>query len=199
MARYHRRTETTTYSLTAPAKAPALGRLLAEAGTDWGRIGLDMRIRGAIVTLAMFIFWRRGDFASSSPVVWGITACIYAILVLFPLRHGRDSMQFYENGIVFRGKSYLSRETLRPKRMAEAELQPLHRRVRRGRRTAFPGQRENPLGGVSRPCHAAERRIFPASMSHATSSRMVSAKGLQVKPNSRLALEQSKSLLRVRL
>ena len=107
MARYHRRTETTTYPLAVSTHAPSLGRLLAQAGPDWKRIGLDVLIRAALVALATFIFWRRGDLTTSSPFVLITTACIYAVLVLFPLRHCRDSMEFYENGIVYRGKSYL--------------------------------------------------------------------------------------------
>lgn len=107
MARYRRKTETTTYDLNVPTGASSLGRLLGEAGTDWTRIGLDVLIRAAIVALATFIFWRRGDLATSSPFVLAAVACIYAVLVLFPLRHCRDSIQFHENGIVYRGKSYL--------------------------------------------------------------------------------------------
>lgn len=107
MARYHKRTETTTYDLTVPTGASSLGRLLGEAGTDWKRIGLDMLIRAALVAVATIIFWRRGDFSTTSPLVWAVVACIYAVLILFPLRHCRDSMQFYENGIVCRGKTYL--------------------------------------------------------------------------------------------
>ena len=107
MARYHRRTETTIYPLTVSTHAPSLGRLLAQAGPDWKRIGLDVLIRAVLVALATFIFWRRGDLTTSSPFVLITTACIYAVLVLFPLRHCRDSMGFYENGIVYRGKSYL--------------------------------------------------------------------------------------------
>lgn len=107
MARYHKRTETTTYDLTVPTGAGSLGRLLGQAGTDWKRIGLDVLARAAVVTLALVIFWRQGTLTSSSPFVLVVTACIYAVLVLFPLRYCRDAIQFYENGIVFRGKSYL--------------------------------------------------------------------------------------------
>lgn len=109
MAGYHKRTETTTYDLAVQAGASSLGRLLEEAGTDWKRIGLDVLARAALVALATVIFWRSGELAASSPFVLGATACVYAVLVLFPLRHCRDSMQFYENGIVYRGKSYLFR------------------------------------------------------------------------------------------
>lgn len=107
MARYHRKEETTTYDLAVPIGAGSLGRRLGETGTNWGRIGLDMLIRAAIVTLATVIFWRQGTLTSSSPFVLTAVACIYVILVLFPLRHCRDSIQFYENGISYRGKSYL--------------------------------------------------------------------------------------------
>lgn len=109
MARYHRQTETTTYDLAVPTGAGSLGRLLGEAGTDWKRIGLDLLVRAAIVVLATVIFWRRGDLSDSSPAVLAVVAIIYAAVVLFPLRHCRDSLQFYENGIVYRGKTYLFR------------------------------------------------------------------------------------------
>lgn len=107
MARYHRRTETTTYDLTVPTGASAPGRLLGEAGTDWNRIGLDVLVRAAIVALATIIFWRQGELTSTTPAVLAVTACVYAVLVLFPLRHCRDTMQFYENGITYRGRTYL--------------------------------------------------------------------------------------------
>lgn len=51
--------------------------------------------------------WQKGDLASSTPFVLAVVACIYAGLVLFPLRHCRDSIQFYENGIAYRGEVYL--------------------------------------------------------------------------------------------
>lgn len=109
MARYHRRTETTTYDLMVPTGASSLGRLLDQAGTDWTRIGLDVLVRAAIVALATLILWRQGELTDSSPFVLVTVVCIYAVLVLFPLRHFRDSIQFYENGIVYRGKTYLFR------------------------------------------------------------------------------------------
>lgn len=107
MARYHRREETTTYDLTVPTGATTLGRLMGEAGTDWKRIGLDVLVRAALVIFATIIFWRQGKLATSTPLVLAVLACIYTVLVLFPLRHCRDSMQFYENGIVYQGIPYL--------------------------------------------------------------------------------------------
>ena len=107
MARYHRKTETTTYDLTVPTGAASLGRRLGEAGTNWSRIGLDVLIRAALVVFATVLLWRKGELASSTPFVLGAVICIYALLILFPLRHCRDHMEFHENGSVYRGKPYL--------------------------------------------------------------------------------------------
>ena len=85
MARYHRKTETTTYDLTVPTGAASLGRRLGEAGTNWSRIGLDVLIRAALVVFATVLLWRKGELASSTPFVLGAVICIYALLILFPL------------------------------------------------------------------------------------------------------------------
>lgn len=68
MARYHRRTETTTYPLTVSTHAPSLGRLLAQAGPDWKRIGLDVLIRAALVALATLSFGGEGTLPPALPL-----------------------------------------------------------------------------------------------------------------------------------
>ena len=68
MARYHRKTETTTYDLTVPTGADSLGRRLGEAGTNWSRIGLDVLIRAALVVFAFIAHVRAPFKAKGTPV-----------------------------------------------------------------------------------------------------------------------------------
>lgn len=97
------RIEETTYEIHAPVNASSLGRLLGESGLDRRRLALSLAVRAALVTLATVVLWRRGDFDLSTTVDQ-VVAVIYAVIVLFPLIHCKDSMQFYQNGIVFNGK-----------------------------------------------------------------------------------------------
>lgn len=100
------RVEETTYTIQAPINASSLGRRLGEAGLDVQRLVLAIFIRVVILAAAAFIWWRRGDFEIST-ITGKVTLVICAIFLLYPLRHCKDSMQFYENGIVFNGKDYI--------------------------------------------------------------------------------------------
>lgn len=102
----HLRVEETTYTIQAPINAPSLGRRLGEAGLDVQRLALAMFIRVVILAAAAFIWWRRGDFEIST-ITGKAVLVICLIFLLFPLRHCKDSMQFYENGIVYKGKNYI--------------------------------------------------------------------------------------------
>lgn len=102
----HLRIEETTYTIQAPVNAPSLGRRLGEAGVDAQRLALAIFIRVAVLALAAFIWWRRGDFEFAT-ITGKAVFVICLIFLVYPLRHCRDSMQFYENGIVYRGKEYI--------------------------------------------------------------------------------------------
>lgn len=109
MSQYHRKQVSTPLDLNITPGASSLGRRLGEAKTDWGRLGLSMLIRVATIALATFIIWRQGGI--DSMFVMAAVAIIYAIIILFPLPHCRDSMEFYENGITYKGKPYLFQST----------------------------------------------------------------------------------------
>lgn len=109
MGRYHHKEVSTSLELKVTPGASSLGRRLGEAKTDWGRLGLSMLIRVATIALASFVIWRRGGM--DSVFVMTAVAIIYAIIILFPLPHCRDSMEFYENGITYKGKPYLFQST----------------------------------------------------------------------------------------
>lgn len=102
----HLHVEETTYTIQAPINASSLGRRLGEAGLDVQRLALAIFIRVVILALAAFIWWRRGDLEIAT-VTGKVVLVICLIFLLYPLRHCKDSMQFYENGIVYKGKDYI--------------------------------------------------------------------------------------------
>ena len=83
----------------------ALGNFLLAAGPDKRRIALDMAVRLAIVAFAVALQIRNG---TSYKWEWAgaILVLLYVIFVAWPLRHLRDHMEFYRNGILYRGKTY---------------------------------------------------------------------------------------------
>lgn len=103
---YHFRMEESTYTIHAPIHASSLGRRLGEAGLDVQRLALAMLIRVVVLALAAFIWWRRGDLEIAT-VTGKLLLVICLIFFLYPLRYCKDSMQFYENGIVYKGKQYI--------------------------------------------------------------------------------------------
>lgn len=109
MGRYHHKEVSTTLELNVTPGASSLGRRLGQAETNWSRLGLSMLIRVATIALASFIIWRQGGI--DSVFVMTAVAIIYAVIILFPLPHCRDSMEFYENGITYKGKPYLFQNT----------------------------------------------------------------------------------------
>lgn len=109
MARYHHRETSATFQMNVTPGASSLGKLLGKAETNWARIGLSMLIHAAVVALASFVIWWQGGIDSTFVMV--VVAIIYAVVILFPLPHCRDSLQFYENGIIYKGKPYLFQTT----------------------------------------------------------------------------------------
>lgn len=103
---HHLRVEETTYTIQAPVKASSLGRLLGEAGLDIRRLALDIFIRAVVLAVAAFVWWRRGDLEIATATGKAVLVICFLFL-LYPLRHCKDSMQFYENGIVYKGKDYI--------------------------------------------------------------------------------------------
>ena len=103
---HHLHIEETTYEIQAPVRVPSLGRLLGETGLDTRRLVISMLIRVALVAFATFLLWSREelDLASTTDQV---VLAIYAVFVLFPLVHVRDSIKFYQNGIAYNGKAYI--------------------------------------------------------------------------------------------
>ena len=103
---HHLHIEETTYEIQAPVRAPSLGRLLGETGLATRRLVISMLIRVALVAFAAFLLWSREelDLASTTDQV---VLAIYAVFVLFPLVHVRDSIKFYQNGIAYNGKTYI--------------------------------------------------------------------------------------------
>lgn len=95
-----------TYRLQVPVNQQELGRLIGQAGTDWRRMGLSFLVRLAVVALATVVLFGRGDFDLAN-LTDQIVLIIYAVVLLYPLLHCRDTMEFYENGIAFKGKPYL--------------------------------------------------------------------------------------------
>ena len=100
---HHLHIEETTYEIQAPVRAPSLGRLLGKTGLDTRRLVISMLIRAALVAFAAFLLWSREelDLASTTDQV---VLVIYAVFILFPLVHVRDSIKFYQNGIAYNGK-----------------------------------------------------------------------------------------------
>lgn len=99
----HLRVEETTYTIQWPINASSLGRRLGEAGLDVQRLALAIFIRVVILAAAAYIWWWRGDLEIAT-VTGKVVLVICFIFLLYPLRHCKDSMQFYENGIVYRGQ-----------------------------------------------------------------------------------------------
>ena len=95
-----------SYSLNVRTNADSLGQLLGEAKTDTKRIVMDILIRVAISVLAIWIWSRQGDAAGIINVI-----CYAGLLIftVYPLIHSGDTMQFHENGIMFKKKTYLFR------------------------------------------------------------------------------------------
>lgn len=95
-----------SYSLNVRTDVDSLGQLLGEAKTDTKRILMDLLIRVAISALAIWLWSRQGDATGIISLI-----CYAGLLVftLYPLIHSGDAMRFYENGIMFKKKTYLFR------------------------------------------------------------------------------------------
>ncbi len=94
------------YTMNVPTDADSLGRLLGESKLDGKRLGMDMGLRALIAVLAIFVWNWKGQ---SSPAVMWILYAGLAVLVLYPLVHLGDSMEFYENGVKYKNSTYLFR------------------------------------------------------------------------------------------
>lgn len=85
--------------------AASLGRLLGEAKLDVKRLGLDMLLRIVISALAVWIWNADGPVGHLGLILY--TGLV--VLVLYPLIHVKDRMEFYENGVSFKKNTYLFR------------------------------------------------------------------------------------------
>ena len=89
-----------------------LGNKLSEAPRNNGKILFNVAWRTALCLLCDFAaIGGAGGIArlkAEGPTPWDLIFSIGLIVVfgLFPLIHLRDSLEFYENGIVFSGKTY---------------------------------------------------------------------------------------------
>ncbi len=92
-----------TFTLNVRTNGDSLGKLLAEAKTDWKKIFLDVLIRAAISALAVWVWSRRGGTSEIVNLI-----CYVGLLVFtaYPLIHMGDAIGFYENGVRFRKKQY---------------------------------------------------------------------------------------------
>ena len=90
------------HTQTVPGGGPEPGELLYTLGPDWKRIGLESLIRLAVSAFALGLAAYRG----TEPALHLPTAAALRILVLWPLRHGRDGMELRRGGVVYRGKFY---------------------------------------------------------------------------------------------
>ena len=90
------------HTQTVPGGGPEPGELLYTLGPDWKRIGLESLIRLAVSAFALGLAAYRG----TEPALLLPTAAALLILVLWPLRHGRDGMELRRGGVVYRGKFY---------------------------------------------------------------------------------------------
>lgn len=95
-----------SYSLNVRTDVDSLGQLLGKAKADAKRIVVDLLIRMAISALAIWLWSRSGDATGIISLI-----CYAGLLVftLYPLIHIGDSLRFYENGIMFKKKTYLFR------------------------------------------------------------------------------------------
>lgn len=96
----------TSYSLNVRTNADSLGQLLKEAKTDYKRILVDLLLRSGISALAVWIWNRQGSFTGIAS--WICYAGLF-IFAAYPLVHCMDTLQFYENGIMFKKKPCLFR------------------------------------------------------------------------------------------
>lgn len=95
-----------SFTMDVRTDANALGQLLAEAKTDMKRIFTDVLLRVAISALAVWVWSRKGDLTGAVNLV------LYAGLLVFtayPLIHLGDTLGFYENGVMFKKKTFLFR------------------------------------------------------------------------------------------
>ena len=99
--------ETTKYEFHVPTGKSSLGNLLGKAETDRKRILLNMLLKAVIVVFAVILTFKKGD----SAFIRGALIIIYSVFILYALPHWNDSMTFYENGIVFKKKTYLFQST----------------------------------------------------------------------------------------
>ena len=89
-----------------------LGNKLSEAPRNNGKIAFNVAWRTALCLLCSFaaIGGMSGiaRWKVEGPTLWDIIFCVGLIVFfgLFPLIHLRDSLEFFENGITFRGKPY---------------------------------------------------------------------------------------------
>lgn len=96
----------TSYSLNVRTDMDSLGQLLEEAKTDRKRIIMDLLIRMAISVLAILIWNRQGNVSGTVSLICYVGLLIFT---LYPLVHIMDTIQFYENGIMFKKTTYLFR------------------------------------------------------------------------------------------
>lgn len=92
-----------TFTLQVCTDGDSLGRLLGEAKTDIKRILVDVLIRVAISVLAIWIWNRDGSAMGIAESILYVGLLVFAG---YPLIHSGDTMRFYENGIMFKKKTY---------------------------------------------------------------------------------------------
>lgn len=83
-----------------------LGDKLAEAGPNIGKILLNCAIRAAIIGLVLMAGFAENGFS----VFWAFMFFISLIIIAFPLRHLRDKVEYYSNGISYHQKNYFLAE-----------------------------------------------------------------------------------------
>ncbi len=79
-----------------------LGDRLTEAGPNIGKILLNCAIRVAILVLILMV----GHAEEGFSVFWAAVCFIFFIVIALPLRHLRDKVEYYSNGISYHQKSY---------------------------------------------------------------------------------------------
>ncbi len=70
---------------------------LTEAGPNMGKIFLNSAIRATCLGLVLWVGYAEGGFSGS----WLFMFLIFFLIVLFPMRHLRDKVAFYSNGITY--------------------------------------------------------------------------------------------------
>ncbi len=93
-----------TYTMNVRTNADSLGQLLGSVKTDWKRIGMDILLRIVMSALVLFVWSRSGNGTGALDLICDVGLLVFT---LYPLIHCRDTMQFYENGIMFKNSTFL--------------------------------------------------------------------------------------------